>query len=199
MVGGRQALGGHVVASIRDLLLAHLEQHLGSLELVVGPGLLPDDDVAYAVAAGEVLGRHRVEQRGEGDQVGVALGIHVGDGVRDLLALVVAVGLALDELGLRDGELGLRDGELGLHLGVALGRDLEPAARGGEVGLGIVELALRGGETSGGLLQLRAGLVEVLARALELLLDLALLVLEVVGLSAGDRGDAQGHDHGKRC
>ena len=162
MLGGSLALDGHGVAGLGDLVLAHLEEHLRGLELVVLARLLADDDVTDAVAAGELLGGVGVEEGGERDQLGVALGVHVGDGAGDLLALGVAVDLALREGGLGGGELRLGRGQLGLHLRVALGGDLHLAARRGEPGLGDTELLLGGFEAGRCLAQLGAGLVEVL-------------------------------------
>ena len=196
MLGGSLALDGHGVAGLGDLVLAHLEEHLRGLELVVLARLLADDDVTDAVAAGELLGGVGVEEGGERDQLGVALGVHVGDGAGDLLALGVAVDLALREGGLGGGELRLGRDQLGLHLRVALGGDLHLAARRGEPGLGDTELLLGGLEAGRCLAQLGTGLVEVLVGALELALDLVLLVLEVVGMSSGH---TQRHDCNESC
>ena len=103
---------------------------------------------------------------------------------------------ALREGGLGGGELGLGRDQLGLHLRVALGGDLHLAARRGEPGLGDTELLLGGVEAGRCLAQLGAGLVEVLVGALELALDLVLLVLEVVGMSSGH---TQRHDCNESC
>ncbi len=199
MLGGRLALRGDVVARRGDLLLLDLQQHLGRLQLVVGPRLLADDHVAHAVAAGELLGRLRVEQGGERDQLGVALGVHVGDRGGDLLALGLRVGPALGQGRLGGRERGLGGGELGLHLRVALLRHLDLAARGGELGLGGRELVPGRVEAGGGLLQVGARLVEVALGAPDLALDLLLLVLEVVGgLRDREGGHTQRHREGHR-
>ena len=112
------------------------------------------------------------------------------------VALRLAVGLALGERGLRLGQVGLGLRQLRLHLGVALLGHLDLAARGGEAGLGDRQLLVRGLEPGGRLAQLGAGGVEVRAGTLDLALDLALLVLEVVGVR---RGDAQRHDRDECC
>ena len=196
VLGGGLTLGGHLVAGVGDLLLLDLEEHLGGLELVVRPGLLSHDHVAYAVAPGQLLGGLGVHEGREGDQLRVALGVHLGDGGRHPLALGLAVHLALGQCRLGGGQLGLGRDQLGLHLGVALLGDRDLAACGGELGLGDRQLALGRLEACGGLLELRAGLAQVLLGTLELALDLLLLVLEVVGMS---RGDAQCHDRDKCC
>ena len=185
MLGGGLALDGHGVAGLGDLVLADLEEHLRGLELVVLARLLADDDVTDTVAAGELLGGLGVEEGGERDQLGVALGVHVGDGAGDLLALRVAVDLALREVGLGGGEVGLGRGQLGLHLRVALGGDLHLAARRGEPGLAAPSCSWAASRRAAALRSWALDSSRSWSGALELALDLALLVLEVVGMSSG--------------
>ena len=147
-----------------DLLLADLEEHLGGRELVVGPGLLPDDDVAYAVAAGEVLGRLGVDERGEGDQLGVALGVDVGDRGRDVLALLLSgrPDPASSAASAGASSASAAASSACISASRSLG-DLDLAARRGELGLGVGELGPGGLEARAGAAQLRARLVEVVA------------------------------------
>ena len=94
---------------------------------------------------------------------------------------LLTVDLTLLQRRLGGRELGLGGGELGLHLGVALPGHRDLAARRRQLGLGVGELGPGGLEARAGAAQLRARLVEVVLGALELPLDLLLLVLEVVG------------------
>ena len=80
-------LYGDLVAGLLDLLLADLEQDLGGPQVVVDPGLAVDEDVVGLDLAGQVRGALRLEQRGEGQQLGVAVLVERVDRVGDLVLL----------------------------------------------------------------------------------------------------------------
>ncbi len=138
----------------------------------------------------------------EHEHVGAALHVGVGDAVLDHVALLVEGLLAGHEVvtGGLETQLGRR--EALLHAGVLELGLVELAAHGAELGLRRVELGAGLGRGRERLLGRLAGLLEVVCGALDLLLDLLLLVLEVViGMSERDGQSTQDQRTGRggRC
>ena len=199
--GGFAPLHGDLVLGLLDLLLADLEQDLRGPEVVVRAGLVADDDVLHLLLPGELLGRLRLEEGGDGHQLRAAALVQVVDGVDHDLALRIQVPAAVHQVGLGLGEPVLRGRELDLHRLVAdPGRDqldahlLQLRDRGVEVSLGRLQ-------TRGRLAVLAARLVQLVSSVLELLLDVLLTVVEVacVGHGGGHHADRQGTSRGCGC
>ena len=116
---GFAAAGGDDFLRLLDLGLAHGEQDLGGMQVVVCPGLLTDDGVHERQATRDLGRVLRVQERREPEQGRIALLVVVGDRVGDLVALALEVALPLGEIGARDGEPGHGGLQPVLHLLVA--------------------------------------------------------------------------------
>jgi hypothetical protein len=203
---------GHLRGGVRDLVLVHPEQDLGGAQVGVLVVLLGDQRAARLALAGDVGGRLGVHDRGERDQVGVALLEDRRDRVDRGLVLVVEGLLAGGDVGACLLEPGLRRGEGVAHLLVTLLRDGQPGPHVAQLGPCLGQLLAGVRQCLGGLPQTGAGLVEVVVGPLDLAVHLALLVAQLAGVRlryedreradrhgdrSGDRGRASATDAGE--
>jgi hypothetical protein len=197
VLGRGLTLYGDLVPRLLHLLLADLEQDLGGAQGVVDPGLAVDEDVVCLDLAGQVRGALRLEQRGEGQQLGVAVLVDRVDGVGDLVLLRGELDPPVREVGLGGFEALHRGVELALHLLVAGPGRVEPRADLDQVVTGPGQLGRGGLEPRGGAAHLAAGVLEVIVCGLDLVVDGFPLVLEILGVGQRDRQRAGRHGTGR--
>ncbi len=197
VLSGRFLLRRDGVAGVADLVLPVRELGLGSLVRGECLVLAAQDHGAGGAGDQELLDRARRRDRVHHGQVGVAARLHPEDGVAEQLTLRGHLGASSAQLGRDPVELGLGPHQraskaepLGTRVPQVRAHTLQVPSRLTEPGSGLVEPAGRAGDGS-------AGVLELVVRLVDLVLDLFSLLAQVVLVVGGRLRDGEGPDrHG---